>query len=115
VGAILAVLLYLGSDLLVTMILGASYIRGIVLAQILSAAVFFRLMNQGLCEVLTTSDRHSIRICLEGGLLLVNVILNLLLIPQFGGVGAATATVAAEVVLTIGVIWVCVNSKVFSK
>jgi O-antigen/teichoic acid export membrane protein len=70
-------------------------------------------VNQGLCEVLTTSDRHGIRIWLESSLLAVNVILNLLLIPRFGGLGAAIATVAAEVVLSIGAIWVCINGKVF--
>ena len=94
--------LYYFADILVPGIIGREYTAGIPIAEILSLAVLFRMVNFGLCEILTTSERQRIRIYLEIGLLTVNIILNYILIPLYGGVGAAIATVASEAVLFVG-------------
>lgn len=91
--------LYFFSRWLVPFVIGPEYGNGIVIAQILSLSVFFRLMNFGLGEILTAGGRQPLRIWLESGMLVLNVLFNCLLIPLFGGRGAACATVIAELSL----------------
>jgi len=104
---------YCFSYVLIPFIIGESYNSGIIIAQILSFAVFFRLINFGLCEILTTSNRQRVRVWLELIMLMINIAMNLLLIPKYGGSGAALATVAAEFVLAAGVIGFCIKERVF--
>ncbi|MFQ5456758.1 MAG: polysaccharide biosynthesis C-terminal domain-containing protein, partial [Nitrospirota bacterium] len=102
ISVFLSLLLYYYSDILVTGIVGKAYVSGIIIAKILSIAVLFRLLNFGLCEILTTSNNQSLRIYLEAILLSVNMFLNFFLIQYYGGKGAAIATVTAEAVLLTG-------------
>lgn len=110
VGAVLCFGLYYFADILIPGIVGKEYTAGVRIAEILSLAVFFRMVNFGLCEILTTSNRQKIRIYLEMFMLLVNIILNYILIPQYGGMGAAIATVIAEAVLFLGA-FICFRMK----
>jgi O-antigen/teichoic acid export membrane protein len=105
IGVVLGFCLFYFSDILVLGVVGGEYVGGINIAKILSVAVFFRLLNFGLCEILTTSNRQRLRVYLEMALLLVNIILNFFLIPHYGGNGAAIATLAAEAVLFVGALY----------
>ena len=49
---------------------------------------------------------YTVSVCAGAG---VNVVLNLLLLPRFGAVGAAVATVAAEVAVLVAQSWVVRN------
>ena len=99
--------LYFLAPWFVMSILGMEYAEGIVIMEILSFSVFFRLLNFGLSELLTTSGRQTLRIKLELSLLLVNIIFNAVLIPYYGGVGAAIATLGAEAILFFLVFFSC--------
>lgn len=111
IGVPIAFLLYFSSIFLIPFILGEGYMSGVAIAQVLSIAVFFRFMNFSLGEILTTSDNQNKRIFLEICLLIINIFLNYLLIPPYGGTGAAIATVASEIFLFIAVLIVCFNKK----
>jgi len=106
-GLLLSLILYTYSEQLVSMIIGELYKDGAVIAKILSLAVAFRLVNFGLCEILTTGNRQKTRVSVEMVMLLSNVVLNGFLIPLYGGVGAAIATVGAEIVLFLGALPAC--------
>ena len=80
--------------------MGAAYVEAAPLARVLGVAAFFRTINFGWSQALTTSGRHSTRIAVEGALLVLNVVLNLLLIPAWGAIGSAIATLGAELMLT---------------
>ncbi|MBC8179846.1 oligosaccharide flippase family protein, partial [candidate division KSB1 bacterium] len=110
-GAILASILYFFSYIIIPFIVGESYLGGIIVSQVLSIAILFRLLNFGLCEILTTSNRQNLRVRLEAAMLFINIILNFILIPLYGGLGAATATVFAEVFLLIGCLFICYRAK----
>jgi O-antigen/teichoic acid export membrane protein len=99
----------------VVAILGVLYQEGAVIAMILSLAVMFRFLNFGIGEMLTTGNRQKARVSIEMVMLLTNVALNGLLIPLYGGVGAAVATGIAEIVLFIGAISLCFKYGLFEK
>jgi O-antigen/teichoic acid export membrane protein len=114
-GLLLSLILYTYSELLVSLIIGELYKEGVVIARILSLSVTFRLINYGLCEVLTTGNRQKTRVSVEMVMLLSNVVINGALIPLFGGVGAAIATVCAEIVLFFTAALACLNSGLLSS
>ena len=58
-------------------------------------------------NVLTGSDRHSVRSWIIFGTAIVNVIGNVLFIPEFGWRAAAVTTLGAEFLLAGG-LWVAV-------
>jgi O-antigen/teichoic acid export membrane protein len=93
-----------GAGILVTGILGPEYAAAIPLARILGVAAVLRMVNLGLCETMTTSDRQILRVVFEGGMLAINVAVNAALIPRYGATGAAVATLAAEVALTLAAV-----------
>jgi O-antigen/teichoic acid export membrane protein len=109
IGISMSLILYYYSGWLVAMIIGDLYKEGAVIARILSLAVTLRLVNFGLCEILTTGNRQKSRVFVEMVMLLFNVGLNGFLIPLYGGVGAAMATVGAEIVLIIAATLACRN------
>jgi O-antigen/teichoic acid export membrane protein len=107
IGLLLSLLLYSYSGRLVSMIIGELYKEGAVIARILSLAVTLRLVNFGLCEILTTGNRQRVRVSVEMAMLLSNVVLNGILIPLYGGIGAAIATVGSEITLLIAAALAC--------
>jgi polysaccharide transporter, PST family len=115
IGLLLSVILYIYSGSVVVAILGESYQEGAVVAKILSLAVMFRLINFGIGEMLTTGNRQNARVSIEMVMLLTNVALNGLLIPRYGGTGAAVATGIAEIVLFLGALSLCRKYGLFGK
>ena len=107
---------FIGGEWLVGLILGEDYADGVILAQTLSFALLLRIFSLGLSEILTTSDRQRLRLMLEGTLLVVNIIFNIVLIPTWGGLGAALSSVIAEIVLFCGALYFCIKYKlIFGK
>jgi O-antigen/teichoic acid export membrane protein len=106
-GILTAGALFLLASVLLLLVFGPAYAAGVPIAQLLSMAVLFRMVNFGLSEILTTSDQQNRRVLLEGGMLAINGALNWILIPSFGAMGAAAATAAAEVFLFIGAAICC--------
>lgn len=101
-GVLTAGALFLLASVLLLLVFGPAYASGVPIAQLLSMAVLFRMVNFGLSEILTTSDQQNRRVLLESGMLAINGALNWMLIPSFGAMGAAAATGVAEVFLFIG-------------
>ena len=108
-GAVFGTLLLSISPYLILYVVGDRYIAGLPIARILCVAVFFRFLNFALCEILTTSANQRKRVIYEAYMLLVNIVFNLLLIPKFGGVGAAAATLLSEIFLTLCVSVSCMR------
>lgn len=105
-------LFFMLSPWLLKAVIGDEFTDGVVIMQILSISIFFRLLNFALSELLTTSGRQMERVRLEWLLLAANILLNFLLIPHYGGIGAAVATLIAEVILSCGVFKLCMKYKI---
>jgi O-antigen/teichoic acid export membrane protein len=72
--------------------------------QILALAYAFAFVNNAFIGALTVLDRQATYARAAGASLVVNLVLNLILIPPFGYIAASWTTVATEVVL-VGVGW----------
>ncbi|MDQ6879024.1 MAG: flippase [Candidatus Dormibacteraeota bacterium] len=77
--------------------------------QILALAFVFAFVNNAFIGALTVLDRQATYAKAAGASLVVNLVLNLILIPPFGYIAAAWTTVATEIVLVCAGWWLTVR------
>lgn len=95
-----AIMIGLGDILL--LLFGGEYVGGHQLMIVLTLGIVARAAA-GPCEsVLTMSGHEKVCAVAYGGALAANMVLNFLLIPHFGLMGAAIATAAAMVIEAVG-------------
>ncbi len=73
----------------------------VLLATILALFVPLRFLNFGMSSLLLAEGRATARLWIVAASAIFNVVLNVMLDPWFGAVGAALATVLTEVVVTV--------------
>ncbi len=100
-GLLITVFIWCGALYFVPLILGEEYRPSVSLLMLMSLAIPFRYLAAHLGSVLCTRDLIWINLKIAGSTALLNVFLNLLLIPQYGGAGAAVATVVSYISLAI--------------
>ena len=84
---------------LIYTIYGDEYVKTIPALKILSVALIFIFVNYILMNILVAVNRQKTNAIMAGTCVLVNIALNLCLIPHYGYLGAGTATVVTEIVL----------------
>ena len=87
------------SEHLIYTIYGEEYVKTIPALKILSLALIFIFVNYILMNILVAVDRQMTNAIMAGTCVLVNIVLNMCLIPHYGYLGAGTATVMTEIVL----------------
>jgi O-antigen/teichoic acid export membrane protein len=101
----LAVVVYISVRLfapyLVEIILGAEYLKSIVIFKILIISLFAVYPGHLVTQTLIALDAQTIYMYVSIVGAFLNIGLNLILIPRYGSVGAAWATVIAEAIVTI--------------
>ena len=97
VGAMIA--LWAAVPPLLPWLFGDEYRPAISLLMILAIAAPIRFLASSAGSVLSTRDYMRAKVHLMGLAALVNVLLNLLLIPHYGATGAAIATVLSDALL----------------
>jgi O-antigen/teichoic acid export membrane protein len=80
------------------------YPQSIPALRILALAFVFAFVNNAFIGALTVIDRQATYAKAAGASLVVNLVLNLILIPPFGYIAASWTTVATEAVL-VGAGW----------
>jgi len=100
-GLLLTLVFWHGAEYFIPLVLGEDYRPSIPLLMFMSLAIPFRYLASHLGSVLYTRDLVWTNLKFMGFTALLNVFLNLLLIPQYGGRGAAVATVVSYVFLAI--------------
>lgn len=100
-GAVLSVLLYMGSPLLVAL-LGSSFGGSLEILRILSGNVFIHSLSFGMAAILVAVNQQARRTLVQAAAVGINVLANLIVIPQFGIQGAAWVYVGTEIVLLAG-------------
>jgi len=113
-GAAVAILVFLLSPPLVRLIFGEEYSAAGRVLQVLAFVIPGRYLATSVGAVLATEDNMRRKVWLMGLSALVNLALNLLLIPSYGMIGAATATVVSETVLLAAYL-LAVRAFVFGK
>ena len=84
---------------------GPEYADSADLLPWLLGALIFILPNGVLTQAAIARNRESVYAVAAGGAAVVNIGLNLVLIPKFGGLGAAWATIVTEMFLTVALLF----------
>jgi O-antigen/teichoic acid export membrane protein len=92
--------LFLG-DKIVLMLFGGEYVQSIIILKILIFATGFEFINIFVAGFLMATHYQKELVVIQLSALAVNVLLNILLIPGYGHVGAAIATVASYLLVLI--------------
>ena len=92
---------FIFSGFVIRVAFGQLYIPSTASLQILSISFMFVTLNYVLNAIMVSIDRQMALLIFVSITLLLNIILNLVLIPQFGHVGAAAATAMSTLVMTV--------------
>jgi len=84
------------ADRIVLLIFGAEYIPSVIALQILTWAIVFIFARTAFERVLESANKQIIVTKVFGGCALLNIILNLMLIPKYSYIGAAVATLITD-------------------
>jgi O-antigen/teichoic acid export membrane protein len=90
-GVPIAVGLWLLADRLVILLYGEGFMPAVVSLRILSLSVLLKFIHGALAMVLTSSNRQELRMSIMAFAALANIVMNLVLIPWKGYVGASVA------------------------
>ncbi len=105
IGLPISVGLYLLSPKIIEFFYGKEYLGAIIALQIISWYLFIKFLNFLLGIVLSSADEQNKRMLSQGTTALFNVVLNLILIPKMGYIGAALSTFFTEIFLFLVYYW----------
>jgi len=108
-GLPLAVGITLVADKIIIIFFEMEFFNSIIALQILSWDILFLFLSMCLSFVLVSMNKQTPMAIFAGFSALINVVINLLLIPSYSYVGAAVATIASEAFLFIA--WFILVSK----
>jgi O-antigen/teichoic acid export membrane protein len=86
------------SENIVSLLYGPEYKETAIVLAILSGYLFLRFINVISGFTLSSINRQDSRIFSQGTAALTNIILNFILIPMYGFIGAAVATLITEII-----------------
>lgn len=84
------------ADKLIRIIFGSGYENSIIALQLLVWAVAFVFVSSGFARLFESSNRQMLVTSVAAGCALLNVLLNLVLIPKFSYIGASVTTIVTE-------------------
>jgi len=90
---------------LVELLFGADYLAAAVTLRVLAVAVLFLFVTALYGYLFSALDRQRFYTVASGLCLLVNVALDVALIPAYGDLGAAIATLLAETAFCVSGLW----------
>ncbi len=95
----IAVFITFLADKIILFIYGTEYIPSIIALQVLIWAVIFMFINTLSLNLLGSVNRQVVVAKIAAAGAILNIILNLLLIPQFSYIGSSAATVVTELLI----------------
>lgn len=98
IGLPISVGIYVLSDKVVSLLYGKEYMESAVVLAILSGYLLLRFLNVVSGFTLSSINQQGSRVLSQGIAALINVILNLILIPLYGFIGAAISIVITEII-----------------
>lgn len=97
------------ADRFILLLYGQQFINSIIVLKILAGDILLKFLYFCASFILVSTDKQNQMAVIVGCTALINVVLNLFLIPYFSYVGAAIATIATETFLLIA--YVYLNSR----
>ncbi len=101
IGVIAMVLIWLLSSSLIPILFGDKYIDAVVLLNILALSIPIIFVASSVGATLVTQEHMRKKVKYMGLVAIINIILNIILIPSYGAIGAAVATVISNIMLLI--------------
>jgi O-antigen/teichoic acid export membrane protein len=99
------VAIFLGVVLLswffIPLLFGREYIPSVQLLNILAVIIPFSFLSYSYGATLLTNEHMKLKVKLMGSVAIFNVILNFVLIPRYGGIGAAISTLLSNILLML--------------
>lgn len=99
IGGYISLCFLLFAKFLIQLFYGKGYGESILIMQILSAVVFLRFSSSAYAMLITVSNNQRLRALGVAVSLVVNILLNLVLIPRYGAAGAAVASMLTHLIL----------------
>ena len=93
--------IYFLSDKIILFLYGRQYLASATALSILSGYLFLKFINPMTGFTLIAIDKQSSRLFGQGAAALINIVLNFVLIPAYGFIGAAVATLITEIIFFI--------------
>lgn len=91
--------IYLLSEDIINLLYGSSFSGSIVALQILVGTIIFNSLNSIQTSLLTSTNRQKLTTLAIGACCILNIILNLVLIPDYSYIGASFATLISVIAL----------------
>ena len=90
--------IYKLSDKIILLLYGKEYLASAVVLSILSVYIFLKFLNPITGYTLMATDKQGTRLFSQATAAIINIILNFILIPLYGIIGAAFATLITEII-----------------
>ena len=97
--------LYILASRIIVFFYGKEYVGSVIALQIISWFLFIKFLNYLMAYALSSVDRQNSRMIGQGLTAVFNVVLNLILIPKLGYIGAAVSTFFTEIFLFLLYYW----------
>ena len=101
IGLPIALGIYILAEKIILFLYGEEYLESAIVLSILCGYLFLKFLNPMTGYALMAINRQGSRLFSQGLSALLNIILNLILIPVYGLVGAAIATLITEIAFFI--------------
>jgi O-antigen/teichoic acid export membrane protein len=96
---------------IILLVYGANYLPSVLALQVLVWTIIFMFLNGLAGNLLGAANRQPVVTKITGVGAVINILLNLILIPEFGFVGAAAATVVTEFCMLPLIMYVMVKTQ----
>ncbi len=95
------------ADLIIIKIYGPAYLPSVLPLKILLTSLVFAFLGFPIGSLLNACHRQTVQTAVMGTVMAINIIMNIILIPKIGVVGAAIAALTGNFLLTfLGYLWV---------
>lgn len=109
----ITIIAWLGAGPIIRFVYGKEYLPAATAMAIISFVIIIRFFTYASAESITAINKQKIRAIIEGVTAVLNVALNLILIPRYSYTGSAVATLISEFVL--GVLFYLYVEKYFKQ
>ena len=104
IGVFLSILLYLGADIIFQLFFGDKYDNSIPIFKILVWFLAIVFIYGPISNSLVAKNRIKFLVYLNLFMIILNVVLNFILIPNYGARGAAMTTIVCEIMILVSTI-----------
>lgn len=101
-GAFVAVPLLVGGDQLTVLVFGAGFQEGGDLLRAMAMLVVLGYVKVPFWRLLIAQRRELLQLYIQGPAVMLNILLNLVLIPRYGAFGAVAASLISESLMLLG-------------